>query len=190
MNILIDVQTDRKYFAQFYSDNNYAVYAWTYIDTHVNLCINFLEGFFGAATMVSFWWSAYWITVYNAFLCLYLYLTRVRALCCVEFLFSFHAMSALSLKLVQSNLWCVRNNFSLANAIAYILSFICFNLSFVCFFFSFIFLSSKLMLWYFSTRFLSVKLRIWHLKMLISDKISDLLLHSYSRFTWNALQLC
>lgn len=35
----------RKYFAQFYSDNNYAVYEWTYIDTHVNLCINFLEGF-------------------------------------------------------------------------------------------------------------------------------------------------
>lgn len=35
----------RKYFAQFYSDNNYAVYEWTYIDTHVNLCINFHEGF-------------------------------------------------------------------------------------------------------------------------------------------------
>lgn len=31
---------------QFFGQLYYVAYEWTYIDTHVNLCINFVEGFF------------------------------------------------------------------------------------------------------------------------------------------------
>lgn len=40
------------FFGQLY----YVAYEWTYIDTHVNLCINFLEGFFfGCGDCLVFW---------------------------------------------------------------------------------------------------------------------------------------
>lgn len=103
-------RSNRKYFVQFYSDNNYAVYEWTYIDTHVNLCINILEGFLLEHTVL-------WPNFMYFYRLIELQFDTIRFFFLLV-LFSLFSNAfdpcPLSLKLVQLHLmWCVRNNFSL-----------------------------------------------------------------------------